>query len=224
MDSWKTKIIEEKIDELKKETLKQFMIAYASLPEKYQGYLTSIPQWVKIWHEKADDNYLKELREKYDWNSVGSWSNGIYYSIDICFFGIDGEIAMFNDKAGDQGTSIRLSIVDSLPRKLIIKARAKVGSHEVEGYAEVAPVTKKIADNKTEPVLDKDGNIVYDSIEKATSNAIRKALSLFGNSKFPIHKTSYGDNPIIGKFREFMRKEKDEATDATEGSSSTEKV
>lgn len=192
MEEWKIEKIKKAISELKKEEARKFAIAYGELPEKYHGYLQSLPQNVQIWWEAAPDETLKELQKEYGWAKISQFEtqkgNGkfrMYYKVEAPYLGIDGHLAMFTDQHKDG--SIRTEI-QQVGERLLVKARVFTENGSFEGVSEIPP---------------------KDKVDKHIANAIRKALTYTGDGRFPIHKTEYGGHPMIVKFREFMQKEKE---------------
>ena len=192
MDEWKIKQINTSILEHQKEEIRKFSIAYASLDEKFHGYLQTLPQNIQIWWEKIDDTALKALQKTYGWEKVSQWASSkgsstwkLYYKADSPYLGIDGHIAMFMDKYKDG--SITTELIQA-GNRLIAKATVFTDKGKWVGMAEVPE---------------------KDTIDITVATAIRKALTYTGDGRFPIHATSYGDHSMVVKFRKFYEENKE---------------
>jgi hypothetical protein len=191
MEQWEKDKIKEVITELQKEEARKFAIAYAELPEKYHGYLQTLPQKTKIWFKQIDEEFIKELQKEHGWDKVSQWDNkgkwAVYFTVVSPYLGIDGHLAIFTDRAkGHENASIITEVIE-IGSRLLAKAQVKIGREEWQGTVEIP-----------------EG----ETVDIPIATAIRKALTYTGDGRFPVHKTPYGDHPMVTKFREFVIEEK----------------
>lgn len=188
--SWEIDKIEERISALKKEEVRQFMIAYSELDEKYHGYLQMLPQSIKIWGTSVDKDELQTLQKKYGFDRIYQ-KDFPYYRIKIPYLGIDGYLAIFNDKYVNVKTSITTEIFE-IKDKLVARAMVKAGNKLSIGTIEI---------NKNPKTN------VYENIDVPIATAIRKALTYMGIGRFALHKTDHGDNATIIAFKNYLLKQ-----------------
>ena len=184
VETWKTKIIMEKWEQIKKEEIRAFMIAYGELPEELHGYLSEFPNNVQVWYSGLEDVEVDYLKSK----DCPIWLSGnkVYIKTYVPFLGVNGCLA----QAQLDGTSITQQFQPvSIAGKDYIKATIN---------------TSKGVSTEAFAVLEKD-NPQIDAVELATSNSLRKALSNLGYGRFPLECTKFGDHPLIKEFREFKK-------------------
>ena len=224
MEDWKVKKIKAAITDLKKEEARQFAIAYAELPEEFHGYMQFLPQQTQVWFEQADKEVLDSLKKEHGWDRVSAWNGKTFFTVHMPYLGIDGYLAILAAQYDSYDIKTDVLYMPEV-HKILLIAQIKVaqnGVHakSVQGIVDVPYLTKKDpSDNKKKVVVrneDGDGKAQFDNIEISTSQAIRKALHLLGDGRFPLYKTNYGDHAMIAKFRKFVKAEKDKEKDGAE--------
>ncbi len=200
LEEFKKKGITDTIDELKKDEARKFAIAYESVGDDLRGYIQELPQNTKVYYESVDADTLKELKKIYGYNRVyvSKSGNGTYYAGRLPYLGIDGYLQLC---AEFDYSSINIEFKD-LKDKTVILAHVTLKKDNVERCATGVVEMAETDEGTGQPDDQHD-------IEKLVSMAVRKALALaVPTGRFPIHKTEYGDHPMVTKFREFCKNEK----------------
>lgn len=196
MQDWEVGKIKEAIDKLKKEEIREFMIVYSILEEKYHGYLQALPQRTQVWYQEVDSDALKELKNQYGWDKLYV-NKKTFFVAQRPYLGIDGCLAILHDAYDD--VKIATDLVET-KHKLVIKATVTAGNLGASAYVDV-PFD---VDYKTKKIKeDPQGSPLYVNLEIPTSTAIRKAIVLMGIGRFPTEATDFGDHAMVKEFRKF---------------------
>lgn len=199
----------DKCNSLVKEELRKFTVAYGSLDACYHGYLSFLPQKVKINFNNFSDEDLKRLKKEFKGRLISQWKNkdkdsGVFFTVNIPYLGIDGCLAMFNDDNMKSPYP-----VGDCPGKAYIK----VDTAEVKGklvmVAQVFSMSKGLRTGYCEVELEKGSKDKFINLEIPASTAIRKALVLFGYGRFPTENTGFGSDPTILDFLAFKKQQKE---------------
>lgn len=204
---------------------RRFAIAYAELDEKYHGFMQEYPSNVRICKNDGDHALSQDDQKKLerDFPQLQFYGKAVWYKFRTPYLGVDGCIAILNDTLRDEdqmSIDIETLQIPNCPiaytywdeskgksvngmytgERTLIVAKVKVNNKVTTGIAEVE------FDPKTQG---------FGSVEIASSSAVRKAIGYQGHGRFGIHQTSFGDDPLIVKFREFVIKEREKNEGAT---------
>lgn len=195
MNDWEKSKIIENYKTMKAREKKEFMIAYASLDEKYHGYLEALPLNEELWYKSLDDKDLDTIKKELSDYRIYNSKKGrlMLGNITKPYLNIDGILAMASDehKKADKKYDVSMRLIDSEEAKII---KVIVDSELYGTRVGLAIVSK-----------DYSGEMAY---EKAISTAIRKALNYLGYGRFPTASTPFGEDKMIQNFREFIKGKK----------------
>ncbi len=203
MDDGLFKWYKDKCNSLIKEELRQFTVAYGALEACYHGYLSALPQRVKINFRNFSDDDLKKFKKEFKGRTISQWKNGdkdsgVFFTVNYPYLGIDGCLAMFNDDNN------RTAYAD--------ESYIKVERADVRGklvmVAKVYSKSKGLRTGYCEVELEKGSEDKFINLEIPASTAIRKALVLFGYGRFPTENTGFGTDPTILEFLEFKKQQR----------------
>ena len=204
--TWVTK----KADELAKDEIRRFSIAYKELPEQYHGYMQEFPSNVRIGQLAVSANDEKELKRTHP--QIACYSGAIWYKFRTPYLGVDGYLAILNDSIDDNtdvNISFEISQVENCGIAFSYYDKAKketvTGCHE--GKRTLVMATAKVGNKTTTGIAEVEYDAAtggFGSIEIAASSAVRKALGYQGHGRFAIHRTDFGESKEVQEYRAYL--------------------